>query len=150
MGYLNNVTSAELSKDEIALIEEFCRNNIAKDFYDHWFNEFQLRLIAYKKTLMAPPAPTVELSKDEIAGIERLIAEFGKELGNITEQLKAGMLQYKKMGYLNNVTSAELSKDEIALIEEFCRNNIAKDFYDHWFNEFQLRLIAYKKMLMQS
>ena len=149
MGFLDNVTSAELSKDEIALIDEFCRNNISKEFYEHWFQEFQNRLSAYKKTLV-PAAPTVELTKEEIAGIEKLVAEFGKELGDITEQLKAGMLQYKKMGFLDNVTSAELSKDEIALIDEFCRNNISKEFYEHWFQEFQNRLMAYKKTLMKG
>ena len=60
------------------------------------------------------------------------------------------MLQYKKMGFLDNVTSAELSKDEIALIDEFCRNNISKEFYEHWFQEFQNRLMAYKKTLMKG
>ena len=148
-GYLDNVTSAELSKEEIAFIEEFCRNNIAKDFYEHWFQEFQKRLMAYKKTLISA-APSVELTKEEEAGIDTLIASFGKELGDISEALKKSMLEFKKAGYLDNVTSAELSKEEIAFIEEFCRNNIAKDFYEHWFQEFQKRLMAYKKTLMQG
>ena len=64
--------------------------------------------------------------------------------------MKKSFLEYKKMGYLNNVTSAELSKDEIALIEAFCREYVAKDFYEHWFQEFQNRLMAYKKTLMKG
>ena len=105
--------------------------------------------MAYKKTLI-PAAPSVELTKEEEAGIDALIASFGKELGDISEALKKSMLEFKKAGYLDNVTSAELSKEEIAFIEEFCRNNIAKDYYDHYFNDFQKRLMAYKKTLMQG
>ena len=105
--------------------------------------------MAYKKALI-PAAPSVELTKEEEAGIDKLIADFGKELGDISEALKKSMLEFKKAGYLDNVTSAELSKEEIAFIEEFCRNNIAKDFYEHWFQEFQKRLMAYKKTLMQG
>ena len=71
-------------------------------------------------------------------------------LGDISEALKKSMLEFKKAGDLDNVTSAELSKEEIAFIEEFCRNNIAKDYYDHYFNDFQKRLMAYKKTLMQG
>ena len=105
--------------------------------------------MAYKKTLI-PAEPTVELTKEEEAGIDELIATYGKELGDIGDAMKAAMLEYKKAGYLNDVTSAELSKDEIALIEKFCQENIAADFYDHWFNEFQNKLMAYKKTLMQG
>ena len=60
------------------------------------------------------------------------------------------MLEYKKAGYLDNLTTAELSKEEIALIDEFCRNNLQKDFYEHWFNEFQKRLQAYKEVLLKA
>ena len=159
-GHLDNITSAELSKEEIALIDEFCRNNIQKEFYEHWVQEFQKRLQEYKKYLMENPPvnpdPEPELpfnqtlTEKELAGIERLIAESGKELGDITEALKKALLEYKKAGYLDNITSAELSKEEIALIDEFCRNNIQKEFYEHWFNEFQKRLQSYKKYLIEN
>ena len=95
-----------------------------------------------------PEEPTDELTQAEIAGIDRLVAEFSQELGDIGDAMKNALLEYKKMGYLDNVTSANLSRDEIALIDEFCRNNIAKDFYEHWFQEFQIRLSAYKETLM--
>ncbi len=148
-GYLDNVTSSELSKDEIAFIDNFVRNNVGKEFYDSWFTQFQNRLIAYKKTLMSS-TPAVELTKDEIAGIDKLVSEHGKELGDITEALKTALLEFKSKGYLDNVTSAELSKDEIAFIDNFVRNNVGKEFYDHWFTQFQDKLMAYKKTLMNG
>ena len=148
-GYLNDVTSAELSKDEIAFIDNFVRNNVTKDFYDHWFAQFQSKLIAYK-TALIPSAPVVELTKNELAGIDQLVSEHGKELGNITEALQKALLEFKSKGYLNDVTSAELSKDEIAFIDNFVRNNVSKDFYDHWFTQFQNKLMDYKKTLMRG
>ena len=142
-GYLNNVTSAEVTKDEIALIERFC-NELGLD-PGKFMELFQQKLAAYKKSLMTPAAPEVTLTRDEEAGIERLCEE-NRELSGMADRVKDAMLNYKKAGYLNNVTSAEVTKDEIALIERFC-NELDLD-PGKFMELFQQKLAAYKKTLM--
>ena len=145
LGYLDNLTSAEVTKAEIELIKNF----VAENGIDMgWVERFQQKLQAYKEALIKAAEPTVELTDKEIEGIKQLVTEFGKEFGGLTaEKFQEAMLSYKKMGYLDNLTSAEVTKAEIELIKNF----VAENGIDMgWVERFQQKLQTYKELLLKA
>ena len=96
------------------------------------------------------PTPSAELTKDEINGIDKLCAE-SKELGSANETLKAALLEYKKMGFLDKIESEKVTEEEIAFIEKTLKKlGLPDDFTKKTVEDFINRLMAYKKTLMKG
>ena len=132
---------------------EFINQNLEKLGINpgDWSERMVQKLKAYKEAIIkasTPPTPEVTLTKDEEAGIDKLIAEYGKELGNNAEGLKKALLEFKKLGYLDNLTSADVSKAEI----EFINQNLEKLGINpgDWSERMQQKLQEYKKILMRG
>ena len=150
MGFLDKIESEKVTEEEMAFIEKTLKKlGLPDDFTEKTVQDFINRLMAYKKTLMVP-APAVELTKDEINGIDKLCAE-SKELGSANETLKAALLEYKKMGFLDKIESEKVTEEEIAFIENTLKKlGLPDDFTKKTVEDFINRLMAYKKTLMKG
>ena len=154
MGFLDKIESEKVTEEEIAFIEKTVKAlDLLGDFTEKTVQDFTNRLMAYKKKLMesAPaPSPSVELTKDEINGIDKLCAE-SKELGSANETLKAALLEYKKMGFLDKIESEKVTEEEIAFIEKTLKKlGLPDDFTKKTMEDFINRLMSYKKTLMKG
>jgi len=155
-GYLSNVLSAELTKLEVTFIDETLNKlALTGNAFESMKKEFQNRLKNYKQSILdtkpePDPEPSVELTKEEISGIEKLCAEI-RELTGCEDALKKAMIEFKKAGYLDKVTSPEVTDAELKFIQSAINSlGLATDVSENLLKDFQLRLQTYKKTLMMG
>jgi len=150
-GFLNAPVSKELSAEEIAFINDFTAKNIKDPSLASAFAErFQQKLAEYKSKLVSVWVQSM-LTKDEFAGIDKLVAETSKELGLSADVFQLALAEFKAKGFLTAPFSKELSAEEIAFINDFTAKNIKDPSLASAFAErFQQKLAEYKAILSKG
>ena len=150
-GFLNAPFSKELSAEEIAFINDFTAKNIKDPSLASAFAErFQQKLTEYKSKLVSAWIAET-LTKDELEGIDKLVADTSKELGLSANVFQLALAQFKAQGFLNAPFSKELSAEEIAFINDFTAKNIKDPSLASAFSErFQQKLAEYKAILSKG
>ena len=116
---------------------------VYKAFTDKW--------TAYKKTFVSA-APSIELTKEEEAGIKNVIGELGLSNESMSV-LQESLLEFKRLGYTSNVTSEKPTEEELTYI----RNVVAKivdkgdeKLFETVYTAFMEKWTTYKKTLMMG